>query len=85
MRYWPSGYAYSSEFLCWKGSIWTGKKCQECRVLGKNCKVAQNRLLSKYAPHMTSSLLKLKSEFHNNNFESIMKDLDKWITNLEGL
>ena len=31
-----------------------------------NCKVAWDRLVSKYAPHTASSLLKLKSRFHNS-------------------
>ena len=31
-----------------------------------NCKVARDRLVSKYALHTASSLLKLKSEFHNS-------------------
>ena len=31
-----------------------------------NCKVAWDRLVSKYVLHTASSLQKLKSEFHNN-------------------
>ena len=50
-----------------------------------NCKIAWDRLVSKYAPHTASSLLKLKSEFHNKKLESIKKDTDKWILILEGL
>ena len=50
-----------------------------------NCKVAWDRLVSKYAPHTASFLLKLKSELHNSKLESIDKDLDEWISSLEGL
>ena len=42
-------------------------------------------LVSKYAPHTASSLLKLKSEFHDNKLEWIEKDPEKCILNLEGL
>ena len=49
-----------------------------------NCKVAWDRLVSKYAPHTASSLLKLKSEFHNSKLDSIDKDPDEWISHLEG-
>ena len=38
-----------------------------------NCKVAWDRLVSKYAPHTASSRLKLKSEFHDSKLESIDK------------
>ena len=50
-----------------------------------NCKVAWVRLLSDYAPHKALLLLKLKSEFYNNKFESIDKDPNKRISHLEGL
>ena len=43
-----------------------------------------DRLVSKYAPHTASSLLKLKIEFHNSKLESIDKDPDEWISHLEG-
>ena len=39
-----------------------------------NCKVAWDRMLSKNAPHTASSLVKLKSDFHKSNLESIDKD-----------
>ena len=47
--------------------------------------MAWDRLVSKYALHTASSLLKLKSECHNSKLESIDKDPDKWISHLEGL
>ena len=34
---------------------------------------------------LRSSLLKLKSEFNSSKLESIKKDPDEWISNLEGL
>ena len=49
-----------------------------------NCKVAKYRLVNKYAPHTASSLLNLKSEFNNSKFDSVEKDSDKMISNLEG-
>ena len=50
-----------------------------------NCKIAWSRLVSKYAPHTSLSLLKFKSTFHNSKVELIQKDPYKWISNLEGL
>ena len=44
-----------------------------------------DRLVTKYAPHTASSLLKLKSEFHNSKSELIKRDPDDWILNLEWL
>ena len=42
-------------------------------------------LVSKYTPHTSSSLLKLKSKFHNRKLELIKKDPNEWISNLEGV
>ena len=53
--------------------------------LAENCKVAWDRLASEYALHTASSLLKLKSEFHNSKLELIDEDPNKWISHLEGL
>ena len=39
----------------------------------------------KYASHTALSLLKLESEFHICKFDSIEKDPNEWISNLEGL
>ena len=50
-----------------------------------NCKVAWDRLVSKYALYTALSLLKLKSEFHNSKLELVDKYPDKWISHLEGL
>ena len=50
-----------------------------------NCKVAWDRLVSKYAPHTALSLFKLKSNIHNSKLDSIDKDPDEWISHLEGL
>ena len=61
------------------------KNAKSKDFLEGNCKVAQDRLVSKYAPHTASSLLKLKSEFHNSKLESIDKVPNEWISHLEGL
>ena len=53
--------------------------------LEENCKVAWNRLVSKYAPHTALSLLKMKHEFQKRKFESVDNAHDKWISHLEGL
>ena len=50
-----------------------------------NCKVAWDPLENKYVLHTASSLLKLKSEFHNSKLELIDKDPNKLISHLEGL
>ena len=44
-----------------------------------------NRLVSKYAPHTASSLLKLKSEFHSCKLELIENNWDEQILTLEWL
>ena len=48
-----------------------------------SCNIAWDRLVSKYAS--ASSLLKLKSEFHNSKLESMEKDPDEWIFHLKEL
>ena len=53
--------------------------------LEENCKITWDRLVSKYAPHIALFLLKLKIEFHNSKLEMMEKDLDGWISHLEGL
>ena len=50
-----------------------------------NCKIAWDRLVSKYALHTALSLLKLKSVFHNSKLKLMEKGPDDWISNLEGL
>ena len=47
-------------------------KCAD--FLEGNCKIARDRLVSKYAPHTASSLLKLRSKFHNKKLELMEKD-----------
>ena len=61
------------------GKVMLGKvkKAKSEDFLEENCKVAWDRLVSKYALHTASSLLQLKSEFHNNKLESIEKDPDE--------
>ena len=62
--------------------LWNTKRPE---FLKENCKVAWNREVNKYASHNTPSLLKLKSEFHNSKFNSAEKDLDEWISYLQGI
>ena len=50
-----------------------------------NLKCAWERFVDKYASHIASSLLKLKREFQKSKLDSIKKDYDKCISNLEGL
>ena len=51
-----------------------------------NCKIAWDRLVAKYAPRTTPSLLKLKKKFANSKLEDDLKrNPDEWITELEGL
>ena len=50
-----------------------------------DCKIAWDRLVSKYALYTASSLLKLKSKFHNSKLELMEKEPKDWISNLEGL
>ena len=45
--------------------------------LERNCKVAWDRLESKYALNTALSLLKLKSEFYNIKLETVDKDPDE--------
>ena len=61
------------------------KNAKSVDFLEENCKVVWNFLVSKYALHTASSLIKLKSEFHNSKLELIDMDLDKWISHLVGL
>ena len=48
-------------------------------------KVAWGRLVSKYALHTASSLLKLKSKIHNSKLDLIDNDPDELMSHLEGL
>ena len=50
-----------------------------------HCKIAWDRLVSKYALHAALSLLKLKSEFHNSKLESMEKYHDECILHVEVL
>ena len=61
------------------------KNAKSKDFLEGSCKVAWDRLVSKYALHTASSLLKLKRELHKSKLELIDKDSDEWISHLEGL
>lgn len=49
-----------------------------------NCRDAWNRLVAKYSPKTTSSLLKMKKKFENSKLED-GKDPEEWISYLEGI
>ena len=61
------------------------RNAKSADFLQGNCKVAWDRLVSKYALHTASSLLKLTSKFHSSKLKSIVKDQDEWISNFLGL
>ena len=46
--------------------------------------MAWDRLVSKYALHTASSLLKLKRKFLSSKLDSIDKDTDEWILMWKG-
>ena len=48
-----------------------------------NSKLVWNSLVNNYALHTASSLLRLKSEFHNSKLDSTEKDPEKGMSNLE--
>ncbi len=50
-----------------------------------NCRLAWDRLCSKFEPSTDLSLLKLHKIFENSKLDSAGKDPDIWITNLEAL
>ena len=53
--------------------------------LGGYCKLAWDRLLTKYSPKTAPSLLKLKKNFAKSQLESVNKHPDEWMTELESL
>ena len=57
------------QFIGEKGSIWTGKNAKSTEFPEGNCKIASDRIVIKYAQHVTSSILNLKSEFHNSKLD----------------
>ena len=61
------------------------RNAKNADFLEGNYKIAWDWLINKCVPHMASSLLKLKIEFHNNKLKSIKKVPVRWILNLEGL
>ena len=60
------------------------KDCKMSKHLEGNCNIAWSRMISKYAPKITLSLLKLK-EFENSKLKNIVKNPEDWISDLEGL
>ena len=75
----------NTSFFVGKVAFGLVKNAKSKGFLKGNYKVAWDRLVSKYALHTASFLLKLKSEFHNSRLDLIDKDPDEWISHLEGL
>ena len=48
-----------------------------------NCKMACDRMVAKYPPKISPSLLKLKIEFKNIKLENVKKYPEDWISDLE--
>ena len=67
-----------------KGALGLLKNAKSEDFSEENCKVAWDRLVSKYAPH-TALSLQLKNKFHNSKVESIDKNPCERISHLEGL
>ena len=57
-------------------------KMQSVQSFLKGMQDCMGWLVNKNTPHTASSLLKLKSEFHNNKLDSIKKGPDEWISTL---
>ena len=75
----------NNTFSIGKVAFGLGRNAKNADFPKKNSKIAWDRLVSKYALCTTSHLLKLKSKFNNSKLDSMEKDLDEWISNLEGL
>ena len=61
------------------------KNCKTSEYPEGNCKMAWDRLVAKFAPRSTPSLLKLQKEYENSKLESSTRDPEDWISELEGL
>ena len=57
--------------MCLKVSFELVRNANSAGFLAGNCKIAWDRLVSKSAQQIASSLLKLMSEFHSSKFKSI--------------
>ena len=61
------------------------KNCKSAEYPEGNCKLAWSRLVAKYAPKSTPSLLKLKKKYENSKLTKVVRDPDEWISELEGI
>jgi len=61
------------------------KNCKSSAYPEGNCKLAWDRLVAKYAPKSTPSLLKMRKKFENSKLSSAVIDPEEWISELEGL
>lgn len=61
------------------------KNCKSSAYPEGNSKLAWDRLVAKYAPKSTPSLLKMKKKFENSKLSSAEIDPEEWISELEGL
>lgn len=61
------------------------KNCKTAEFPEGNCKLAWDRLESKYAPKTVPSLLKLKKKFANSKLETKDQNPDEWISELESI
>ena len=75
----------NTSFSVAKVAIGLVKNAKSADFPEENCKIAWDRLVSKYALHTALSLLKLKSEFHSSKLKSMEKNPEKWIMHLIGL
>ena len=61
------------------------KNCKSSEYPEGNCKMAWDRLIAKYAPKSTPSLLKLMKKFENSRLTSSETDPEEWLSELESL
>lgn len=61
------------------------KNCRSSDYPEGNVKLAWDRLVAKFAPKNTPSLLKLKRDFENSSLAGIQIDPEDWISELEGI
>ena len=61
------------------------KNCKSTDYPEGNCKLAWSRLVAKYAPKSTPSLLKLKKRYENSKLTEVIRDPEDWISELEGI
>ena len=78
-------FIHQHQFLCWQRPFGLARNAKSADFPEGNCKIAWDRLISKYTSYTTQSLLKLNGEFCKSKLESIEHYPDEWISNLDGL